>query len=134
MNKTSCKLTPRTCEVLREVTAVTGTVDAQPVPGEVEFLILAPGSALKPHCGTTNRRLTLHLGVVVPAGGYIRVGNETRRWHEGKALVFDDSFEHEVIRVIQGQKWRAFLRVIQGQKWKAFLQGNPCMHGLTTLR
>ena len=24
------------------------------------------------------------------------MGNETRRWREGEALIFDDSFEHEV--------------------------------------
>ena len=57
---------------------------------------MAPGSHLKAHCGTTNRRLTLHLGVIVPEGPLMRVGNETRPWKEGKAVVFDDSFEHEV--------------------------------------
>jgi aspartyl/asparaginyl beta-hydroxylase (cupin superfamily) len=34
--------------------------------------------------------------VKVPDGDCaIRVGDETRRWHEGKCLVFDDYFEHE---------------------------------------
>ena len=27
----------------------------------------------------------------------IRVGNEWREWTEGKCLIFDDSFEHEVV-------------------------------------
>eukprot|EP00959_Pyramimonas_sp_CCMP1952_P258713 5407857-Pyramimonas_sp.AAC.2 len=34
--------------------------------------------------------------VVPPVGTSIRAGEETRNWEEGKCLVFDDSFEHEV--------------------------------------
>lgn len=41
-------------------------------------------------------RLTCHLELVVPEGANITCGGETRRWQEGKCLVFDDSFEHEV--------------------------------------
>jgi aspartate beta-hydroxylase len=33
---------------------------------------------------------------VVPAGCGIRVGSTTRSWEEGRCIVFDDSFEHEV--------------------------------------
>jgi hypothetical protein len=40
---------------------------------------LAPGTHLKAHCGPSNFKLRLHLGVVVPAGCAIRVGSE---WHE----------------------------------------------------
>jgi aspartyl/asparaginyl beta-hydroxylase (cupin superfamily) len=36
-----------------------------------------------------------HLPLIVPEGCWLRVGNETRRWNEGKLLIFDDSFEHE---------------------------------------
>jgi aspartate beta-hydroxylase len=41
-------------------------------------------------------RLTVHLGLRVPRGCSLRVAEETRAWEEGKCLVFDDSFEHEV--------------------------------------
>jgi aspartate beta-hydroxylase len=45
----------------------------------------------------TNTKIKLHLGVVVPTNcATLRVGNETRSWEEGKVLLFDDSFEHEV--------------------------------------
>ena len=37
-----------------------------------------------------------HLGLVVPPGCFIRVGPDERTWEEGKMMVFDDSFEHEV--------------------------------------
>ena len=69
--------------------------------------LLAPGTHIAPHCGPTNHRLRLHLALSVPPARAdteatpretigIRVGNETRRWRTGSALLFDDSFEHEV--------------------------------------
>ena len=57
---------------------------------------MAPGTQVRPHRGPTNLRLRCHLGIDVPAGDCgIRVGGETRKWVEGKCIVFDDSFEHE---------------------------------------
>jgi aspartate beta-hydroxylase len=48
------------------------------------------------HKGPTNLRLRCHLAVQVPDGDCaIRVGDETRRWQEGKCLVFDDYYDHE---------------------------------------
>jgi aspartate beta-hydroxylase len=40
--------------------------------------------------------LRCHLGLVVPPGVRIRVGDEVREWTAGECLIFDDSFEHEV--------------------------------------
>ena len=65
--------------------------------GETLFSVLAPGSRLRAHTGSTNARLTCHMGLFVPEGATIRAGAETRTWEEGKCLVFDDSFEHEVV-------------------------------------
>ena len=61
----------------------------------VLFSKLTPGAHIPPHHGMLNCRLIGHLPLIVPAGGWLRVGNETRRWEEGKLLIFDDSFEHE---------------------------------------
>ena len=44
-----------------------------------------------------NCRLICHLPLIVPKGCWLRVGNETREWEEGKLLIFDDSFEHEAM-------------------------------------
>jgi aspartate beta-hydroxylase len=63
---------------------------------EALFSLLAPGTHIPPHCGLANTRLTVHLPLIVPAGCTIRVGNETLSWREGRCLIFDDSFEHEV--------------------------------------
>ena len=55
-----------------------------------------PGTHIGAHCGPSNLRLRVHLGLRVPDGCRIRVGDEVRSWREGECLVFDDSFEHEV--------------------------------------
>uniref|UniRef100_A0A7S4VT15 Aspartyl/asparaginy/proline hydroxylase domain-containing protein n=1 Tax=Alexandrium monilatum TaxID=311494 RepID=A0A7S4VT15_9DINO len=78
--------------------------------GEVVLSTLAPGTQVAAHCARTNHRLTCHLGLRVPrtpGSGRtgdasarprcgLRVGGQQREWCEGKALVFDDSYEHEV--------------------------------------
>jgi aspartate beta-hydroxylase len=51
---------------------------------------------IEAHRGPTNIRVRGHLGIKVPEGDCaIRVGDQTRRWQEGRCLVFDDCFEHE---------------------------------------
>jgi hypothetical protein len=61
----------------------------------VLFSKLTPGAHIPPHRGMLNCRLIGHLPLIVPDGCWLRVGNETRHWEEGKLLIFDDSFEHE---------------------------------------
>ncbi|WP_372404805.1 aspartyl/asparaginyl beta-hydroxylase domain-containing protein [Streptomyces luteireticuli] len=65
-------------------------------PGVVTLSWLYPGTHIRPHCGGSNARHRVHLGLRVPEGPRIRVGDRTLRWQEGECLVFDDSFEHEV--------------------------------------
>ena len=64
--------------------------------GLMYFSCLDAGSRVAPHRGPTNVRLRCHLGLDVPAECGIRVGGVTRGWNEGRCIVFDDSFEHEV--------------------------------------
>lgn len=45
---------------------------------QVKFSIMEPNSHVWPHCGPTNCRLRAHLGLVIPEGVKIRVGNKTR--------------------------------------------------------
>ena len=61
----------------------------------VLFSRLEPGAHIPPHGGMLNCRLICHLPLIVPPGCWLRVGNETRQWEEGKLLIFDDSIEHE---------------------------------------
>ena len=57
--------------------------------------VLKPGTHIPPHNGLLNTRLICHIPLVVPASCRLRVGNETRTVEVGKALLFDDSIEHE---------------------------------------
>jgi aspartyl/asparaginyl beta-hydroxylase (cupin superfamily) len=61
----------------------------------VLFSRLLPGAHIPPHHGMLNSRLICHLPLIVPPGGWLRVGNEKREWREGELLIFDDSLEHE---------------------------------------
>jgi hypothetical protein len=82
---------PRTIEALRKVPM--SNIGAR-TPA-VLFSRLEPGAHIPPHNGMLNCRLICHLPLIVPAGCWLRVGNETREWEDGKLLIFDDSIEHE---------------------------------------
>ena len=63
----------------------------------VKFSAVQPGTYIRPHTGPTNERLRIHLTLLHTGGARIRVGHEWRSWEEGKAIIFDDSWEHEVM-------------------------------------
>ncbi|XP_067666015.1 aspartyl/asparaginyl beta-hydroxylase-like [Haliotis asinina] len=90
-SRKNCEKTPLTCSLIDKIPNVRDCTR-----GQVKFSVMQPGVHVWPHCGPTNCRIRSHLGLVVPPGPRIRVGNDTREWEEGKFLIFDDSFEHEV--------------------------------------
>ncbi|XP_053715083.1 aspartyl/asparaginyl beta-hydroxylase isoform X7 [Synchiropus splendidus] len=111
----TCQKVPKTCALMEKYPESTGCKR-----GQVKFSVMQPGTHVWPHTGPTNCRLRMHLGLVVPkTGTRIRCINQTRwdplssllsilthhhhlccphlrGWEEGKVLIFDDSFEHEV--------------------------------------
>ena len=70
-------------------------VEAVPGLATAAFSTLAPGTHITPHKGYTGTILRCHLGLITPPDCALRVGDETRAWEAGKALVFDDTTEHE---------------------------------------
>ena len=63
------------------------------------FSILSPGKHIPAHRGAWNGILRFHLGLMVPQPHErvkIRIGNDYYSWREGEALIFDDTFNHEV--------------------------------------
>ncbi|XP_073535448.1 aspartyl/asparaginyl beta-hydroxylase isoform X6 [Phyllobates terribilis] len=91
-NEKSCKAAPKTCALLERFPESTGCRR-----GQIKYSVMHPGTHVWPHTGPTNCRLRMHLGLVIPSQGCkIRCANDTRSWEEGKVLIFDDSFEHEV--------------------------------------
>jgi hypothetical protein len=63
----------------------------------IKFSAIQPGTHIRPHTGPTNERLRIHLTLIHKGGAKIRVYDEWHTWVEGKAIIFDDSWEHEVI-------------------------------------
>lgn len=82
---------PRTTAALRQVPLVSS---GQRCPN-VLFSRLKAGARIPPHTGMVNTRLICHLALIVPDGCGFRVGNDTRKWEEGKVWLFDDTIEHE---------------------------------------
>ena len=63
------------------------------------FSILSPRKHILDHRGPYKGVLRYHLGLIVPREAEacrIRVGDDVRHWEEGKSLIFDDTFNHEV--------------------------------------
>ncbi|KAM9387656.1 aspartyl/asparaginyl beta-hydroxylase [Phaethornis superciliosus] len=91
-NENACKSVPKTCALLERFPEATGCRR-----GQIKYSIMHPGTHVWPHTGPTNCRLRMHLGLVIPKEGCkIRCAQDIRTWEEGKVLIFDDSFEHEV--------------------------------------
>nr|XP_015209065.1 PREDICTED: aspartyl/asparaginyl beta-hydroxylase isoform X2 [Lepisosteus oculatus] len=91
-NEDSCRRVPKTCTLLDRFPEATACKR-----GQIKYSVMQPGTHVWPHTGPTNCRLRMHLGLVIPKQGCkIRCANDTRFWEEGKVLIFDDSFEHEV--------------------------------------
>jgi len=102
--KDARKYFPRTVEVLEAAVRRSSDQIAHMPPGGIVLARLPPHVSIRAHVGLTNARLRVSYGVFVPkTSGHgvgqqpavgIRVGNETRTWREGKALILDDSYEH----------------------------------------
>ena len=73
----------------------------------IKFSAIKPGTHIRTHTGPSNERLRLHLTLLHSGGARIRVGTEWHTWEEGKIIMFDDSWEHEVIH--SGTKIRVVL-------------------------
>lgn len=95
-----CENGERFDDAIARCPATWEAVHAAPLPRinnspTIMFSLLRPGARIAPHTGTHNARLTCHLPLIVPSNCGFRVGNDVRRWEEGKLLVFDDTIEHE---------------------------------------
>ena len=63
------------------------------------FSVLAPGKRIPLHRGPYKGLLRCHLGLIVPGTPddcWIEVGGERGHWQEGKCIVFDDTYKHQV--------------------------------------
>ncbi len=87
--KLGVEMCPRTAALMREIPGMTTAM----------ISILSPRKHILDHRGPYKGVLRYHLGLVVPedaASCRIRVGDDIRHWEEGKSMIFDDTFNHEV--------------------------------------
>lgn len=87
--KLGVELCPKTAALMRQIPGMTTAM----------FSILSPRKHILDHRGPYKGVLRYHLGLIVPKDAQacrIRVGDDIRHWEDGKSLVFDDTFNHEV--------------------------------------
>lgn len=93
-------LFPETARILEEVPCV-----------EAFFAAMQPKSAIKPHSDSTNFVLTSHLGLRIPQGCRLSVGDQTRHWQEGQTLLFDTSIMHDAANDADQTRYILMMRV-----------------------
>jgi aspartyl/asparaginyl beta-hydroxylase (cupin superfamily) len=106
----NCRRCPQTKRVLEEI------------PGlqNAWFSILAPGYHIPPHHGVSKGLLRCHLALMVPQQRdrcVIRVDDQVLQWEEGKCMVFDDTYEHEVWNDTDEQRVVLFLDIERPFRW-----------------
>ena len=87
--KLGVEMCPRTAQLMREIPGMKTAM----------ISILSPSKHILDHRGPYKGVLRYHLGLIVPEDAEscrIRVGDDYRRWEEGKSMIFDDTFNHEV--------------------------------------
>jgi aspartyl/asparaginyl beta-hydroxylase (cupin superfamily) len=87
--KLGTEMCPRTAALMRQIPGMKTAM----------FSILSPRKHILDHRGPYKGVLRYHLGLIVPRGAEacrIRVGEDIRHWQEGKSMIFDDTFNHEV--------------------------------------
>lgn len=106
----------------RRCPETTRLVEAVPGMKTAFFSILAPGKHIPPHRGPYKGVIRYHLGLLVPEPAHqcrIRVDTETRHWEEGRSLLFDDTYEHEVWNDTAGRRAVLFLDVVRPLRFPA---------------
>lgn len=84
----NCAQYPKTAEAIEKIPGVVSST----------LSILGPGEHIPPHEHHYKGLLIYHFGIIIPKEGRceMRVGEEWRRWQEGKLVAIDPTFDHEV--------------------------------------
>ena len=109
-SKVNCDRCPETTKLLKTI------------PGlKVAFFsILAPGKHIPEHYGKHKGLIRYHLGLKVPEPREkcrIRVHDQIAHWEEGKSLMFDDTFMHEVWNDTDGYRAVLFLDIARPMRF-----------------
>lgn len=85
----NCQLCPVTTSLLEQI----------PGMKTAFFSVLSPHKHIPAHKGIFKGIIRSHLGLIIPGKPgdcVMRIENENIYWQEGKTVVFDDTYEHEV--------------------------------------
>ncbi|MBF2018223.1 MAG: aspartyl/asparaginyl beta-hydroxylase domain-containing protein [Rivularia sp. T60_A2020_040] len=107
----------RNCERCPETTKLIEQIPGMKV---AFFSILAPGKHIPRHRGKLKTLIRYHLGLIVPEPKEkckIQIADEIRYWQEGKSLIFDDTFYHEVWNDTDGYRVVLFLDIVRPLKF-----------------
>ena len=127
----NCDLAPRTAGLLRSIPGVYTAF----------FSVLEPHQHIKAHWGYWKGFVRYHLGVVIPGNNadnkcWIRVNpeaqarggdraaieqGETYHWHNGEAVLFDDTFLHDAANDTDQVRVVLFLDVARKMPWRLSL-------------
>lgn len=122
----NCALAPKTAALLRDIPGVWTAF----------FSVLEPHQHIKPHWGYWKGFVRYHLGVVIPDNNrdekcWIRINaeawdrddrsaieqGEKYFWHNGEAVLFDDTFLHEAANETDQVRVVLFLDVARKMVW-----------------
>lgn len=122
----NCSENARRCpETMRVLEAIPGCTTAF-------FSILSPHKHIPPHRGAWAGVLRLHLALIVPEPRdrcRIRIADQIHTWEEGRCLVFDDTYNHQVWNDTEGYRVVLFVDFARPLRWPlAWLN-----HGLLNL-
>jgi len=117
----NCARCPRTTELIEQVPGMTTAF----------FSIISPGKHIPPHRGPYKGVLRYHLGLKVPVPAEqcrLRVADEIVHWEEGKSIVFDDTYNHEVWNETDGERAILFLDVKRPLRQPAALVNDALLY------
>ncbi|RKR06938.1 beta-hydroxylase [Kushneria sinocarnis] len=110
----NCERCPETARLIEQVPGMKTAM----------FSILAPGKHIPAHRGPYKGVLRYHLGLQVPEPREqcrIRVDEQIAHWEEGRSMIFDDTFDHEVWNDTDGQRVVLFMDVERPMRFPASL-------------
>jgi aspartyl/asparaginyl beta-hydroxylase (cupin superfamily) len=84
------------------------------------FSVIGPRKMLMPHEGPWCGVLRIHLGLQIPTEGkgcILVVNQQEYRWEEGKAVVFDDTYEHIAVNMTDKDRIVLFLDYMRPLPW-----------------
>lgn len=119
----NCERCPKTTALIESVPGMTTAF----------FSILEPGKHIPHHRGVYKGFIRYHLGLLVPEPKEqcrIRVADQYAHWSEGKSMMFDDTYDHEVWNDTDGIRVVLFMDIIRPMRFPASAINNALISAI----